>query len=193
MMLPAFKHSGIDARNHQLCVVIVAAVNRSRDLVEHLKTPIAKFMGPTWGPPGADRTQVGPVLALWTLLSGNICNGQMLHHWSTCMRIDMWFHPTIQTTYNYLSMLKFKLNHLKRRDNCWVKYRDKVYYFFTYEIWMSNATLLINRKSFGTRLIMKNKALFSERKCLYIEKVQNNSWKISIVHCRCKFIDVAIK
>ena len=37
------------------------------------KTLIARCMGPTWGPPGADRTQVGPMLALWTLLSGN-CN-----------------------------------------------------------------------------------------------------------------------
>ena len=31
---------------------------------------IAKLMGPTWGPSGADRTQVGPMLAPWTLLSG---------------------------------------------------------------------------------------------------------------------------
>ena len=31
---------------------------------------IARFMGLTWGPPGADRTQVGPMLAPWTLLSG---------------------------------------------------------------------------------------------------------------------------
>ena len=30
---------------------------------------IARFMGPTWGPSGADRTQVGPMLAQWTLLS----------------------------------------------------------------------------------------------------------------------------
>ena len=30
----------------------------------------ARFMGPTWGPSGADRTQVGPMLAPWTLLSG---------------------------------------------------------------------------------------------------------------------------
>ena len=28
-------------------------------------------MGPTWGLPGADRTQVGPMLAPWTLLSGS--------------------------------------------------------------------------------------------------------------------------
>ena len=31
---------------------------------------IARSMGPTWGPSGADRTQVGPMLAPWTLLSG---------------------------------------------------------------------------------------------------------------------------
>ena len=31
---------------------------------------IARFMRPTWGPSGADKTQVGPMLALWTWLSG---------------------------------------------------------------------------------------------------------------------------
>ena len=30
---------------------------------------IAKFMGPTWGPSGADRSQVGPMWTPWTLLS----------------------------------------------------------------------------------------------------------------------------
>ena len=33
-------------------------------------TLIARFMGPTWGPSGTDRTQVGPILAPWTLLFG---------------------------------------------------------------------------------------------------------------------------
>ena len=33
---------------------------------------IARFMGPTWGPSGADRTQVGHMLALWTLLSWRV-------------------------------------------------------------------------------------------------------------------------
>ena len=37
---------------------------------QSLHPPIARFMGPTWGPSGADRTQVGPMLAPWTLLSG---------------------------------------------------------------------------------------------------------------------------
>ena len=31
---------------------------------------IARFVGLTWGPSGADRAQVGPMLAPWTLLSG---------------------------------------------------------------------------------------------------------------------------
>ena len=35
---------------------------------------IARFMGPTWGPSEADRTQVGPMLAPWTLLSGMFCD-----------------------------------------------------------------------------------------------------------------------
>ena len=33
---------------------------------------VARFMTPTWGPSGSDRTQVGPMLATWTLLSGRI-------------------------------------------------------------------------------------------------------------------------
>ena len=33
---------------------------------------IARFMGQTWGPSGADRTQVGPMLVPWTLSSGII-------------------------------------------------------------------------------------------------------------------------
>ena len=32
--------------------------------------PIARFMWPKRDPPGADRTQVGPMLATWTFLSG---------------------------------------------------------------------------------------------------------------------------
>ena len=35
-------------------------------------TLIVMFMGPTWGPSGADRTQVGPMLAPWILLSWDL-------------------------------------------------------------------------------------------------------------------------
>ena len=33
---------------------------------------IARFVRPTWGPSGADRTQVSPMLVPWTLLSGYV-------------------------------------------------------------------------------------------------------------------------
>ena len=34
---------------------------------------MARFMGPTWGPPGSCQPQIGPILAQWTLLSGIGC------------------------------------------------------------------------------------------------------------------------
>ena len=60
---------------------------------------IAKFMGPTWGPPGTCRPQLGPMLAPWTLLLGiswkfiplimscsqlwynNSVTGSFINHW----------------------------------------------------------------------------------------------------------------
>ena len=36
------------------------------------QTQIARLMGPTWGPPGSCRPQMGPVLTPWTLLSGKL-------------------------------------------------------------------------------------------------------------------------
>ena len=36
----------------------------------HSLSLIARFMGPIWGPSGAGRTQVGPMLAPWTFLFG---------------------------------------------------------------------------------------------------------------------------
>ena len=35
-----------------------------------IATLVARFMEPTWGPSGVDRTQVGPMLAPWNLLYG---------------------------------------------------------------------------------------------------------------------------
>ena len=47
-------------RKHR-CVVCIHA---------HSIAYIAKFMGPTWGPPGSCRPQMGLILTPWTLLSG---------------------------------------------------------------------------------------------------------------------------
>ena len=45
---------------------------------------IARFMGPTWGPSRADRTQVGPMLAPWNLQSG------MYFSFSTKTWVELW-------------------------------------------------------------------------------------------------------
>ena len=37
-----------------------------------INAQIAKFMGPTWGPPGSCRPQMGPMLAPWTLPPTNV-------------------------------------------------------------------------------------------------------------------------
>ena len=49
----------------------VSVWERGRTLYHnnHYSTQIAKYMGPTWGPFGADRTQVDSMLAPWALLS----------------------------------------------------------------------------------------------------------------------------
>ena len=61
---------------------------------------IARLMGPTWGPSGADRTQVGPMLAPWTLLSG-----LLLHQFSP-KPIQQTPHPTAcpKTVYRQLNI-----------------------------------------------------------------------------------------
>ena len=59
---------------------------------------IAKFMGPTWGPSGVDRTQVGLMLAPWSLLSGVLCHHSVntLVFWglffSACHLWWCWIH-----------------------------------------------------------------------------------------------------
>ena len=49
-------------------------------------TQIARFMGPSWGPPGSCRTQMGPILAPWTLLSGNVNGIISRSHLNKCYR-----------------------------------------------------------------------------------------------------------
>ena len=58
-------------KSHDDGLVLTEYSDFSNWIVWRLLMPlIARFMGPTRGPSGADRTQVGPMLASWTLLSG---------------------------------------------------------------------------------------------------------------------------
>ena len=51
---------------------------------------IARFMGPTWGSSGADRSQVGPMLAPWTLLSGMCWTSvSNIVHWKNVHQLSL--------------------------------------------------------------------------------------------------------
>ena len=59
---------------------------------------ITRLMGPTWVPSGADRTQVGPMLAPWTLLSGLVPDWSKSHHCDS-----MWnHHSPVLNQYIYI-------------------------------------------------------------------------------------------
>ena len=59
---------------------------------------IARFMGPTWGPAGASRTQVGPMWATWTLPSEYI--------WSHYLHVGhRGNHLTTYRTINWLDVI----------------------------------------------------------------------------------------
>ena len=72
MMSSSTRHRSL-LWSHCLCWEIVTCTPVMRSiwsLILSLPSLIARFIGPTWGPSGADRTQVGPMLTPWTLLSG---------------------------------------------------------------------------------------------------------------------------
>ena len=80
--------------SHRLFVVTGWHVSALKDIIlwwllsaspcTALQGLIARFLGPTWGPSGADRTHVGPMLAPWTLLSGGTCTWLVLC-WIFCL------------------------------------------------------------------------------------------------------------
>ena len=61
------------------------------------KSLIARFMGPTWGPPGADNTQVGLMLAPWTLLSGIWFLSVLI----TCLQLSSSKHNILKDNVTY--------------------------------------------------------------------------------------------
>ena len=68
-----FRADGMYRNDHRLNGKLYAKLQQSRPNWRffyqeyRMHIPIARFVGPTWGPSGADRSQVGPMLAPWTL------------------------------------------------------------------------------------------------------------------------------
>ena len=74
-------------------------------------TQIAKFMGPTWGPPGSCRPQVGLMLAPWTLLSGN-----WIYPWSVAVASTiLWLHHAMSRGSKSFAVVLIRRPH-KRSD-----------------------------------------------------------------------------
>ena len=61
---------------------------------------IAKFMGPTWGPPGSCRPQMGLMWASWTLLSGFVSIEIIRSALEDVMRATLLIHRGICDFYN---------------------------------------------------------------------------------------------
>ena len=73
---------------------------------------IAKFMGPTWGPPWSCRPQMGPMLAPQTLLSGLFSSVSFLWCWGNGMIDTVSVKQPSGIFYmNTLSTLKTKIIH----------------------------------------------------------------------------------
>ena len=62
-------HLKISAAKWRLLRLGLNMLNVSQGWEDWMLSQITKFMGPTWGPPGSSRPQMGPMLAPWTLLS----------------------------------------------------------------------------------------------------------------------------
>ena len=73
---------------------------------------IAKFMGPTWGPPGSYRPQMGPMLAPWTLLSG--INRSIIEWHSGLDKLILWLSNTTNSCI-YIHIYIFRFNSLRPR------------------------------------------------------------------------------
>ena len=67
---------------------------------------IAIFTGPTWGPPGAARTHVGPMLATWTLLSG-ISSFNFFLVWTAAWSV------VIHSVLSYAHTVRFRIRWLR--------------------------------------------------------------------------------
>ena len=83
-------------------------------IVRWLTTQIAKYMGPTWGPPRYCRPQMDPMLAPWTVLSGYKIVARMSHCIHYFLRdavthlcptyVKLWHGWVIKTRYEMMKL-----------------------------------------------------------------------------------------
>ena len=92
----------IDDNTISICMIHSLSTNHPNTKEEYISL-IARFMGPTWGSPGADRTQLGPMWATWTLLSGRNRNWKIPH--------QVWYQAVCDYA-TQISLSNLKQSHL---------------------------------------------------------------------------------
>ena len=97
---------------------------------------IARFMGPTWGPSGADRTQVGSMLAPWTLLSGWLNAKDIELHCCHAAVKYLYIKPSIcfttkplftKTSHSY--GVQYHFVHLQHKNSCGAVRKSFIVFF----------------------------------------------------------------
>ena len=97
---------------------------------------IASFMGKTWGPSGAGRPQVGPMLVPWTLLSGTVmtiaapgnrfgkCSARHLcqHRLNNYGRYRPTFRPLFHMRWVLLQAVRIHITSICSRSVCCLYY-----------------------------------------------------------------------
>ena len=86
-------------------------------------------MGPTWGPSGGDRTQVGPLLAPWTLLSVNclihriwLLSQHQISKWCNDLNYQSVWLCIFTRTNDKMSYLILKWAQISLHKHWWVSY-----------------------------------------------------------------------
>ena len=71
-----------------------------QDMWRCMLSLLVRFMGPTWGPPGPCRPQMGPMLAPWTFLSGELTlmlsYARQYHLGDSHVQSPRWPHPKLR-------------------------------------------------------------------------------------------------
>ena len=120
--------------------------------IKSVHTLIARFMRPIWGPSGADRTQVGPMLAPWILLSGYLGAELLLDNelWSLIgnkSTLD-WCQDIIQTNNCLIgTFMRIRGQCVTHNDNRSTRYTDiacNTKYHMVFILWDSVLTLILS-------------------------------------------------
>ena len=139
-------------------------------------------MGPTWGPSEADRTQVGPMLAPWTLLSGETTTTVTGHyppgHYPPGQSPPLHYLPrALPTRYNQSIPIKLvkKSTKLKKTNNNGKVFKEHITLFPFYVI------LLIKIVLPGENIYLIATCI-TKPVCIVIKQLCCITWDICIIN-----------